>query len=84
MKKINLSITGCMGRMGKHLIKSSQKDNRFKLVSLTENKIIEKKISGIKIEQNTTKAFEKSDLIIDFTIPSCTLDLLKIFNQTVL
>ena len=81
MKKINLSITGCMGRMGKHLIKSSQKDNRFKLVSLTENKIIEKKISGIKIEQNTTKAFEKSDLIIDFTIPSCTLDLLKIASK---
>ena len=26
MKKINLSITGCLGRMGKQLIKSSKKN----------------------------------------------------------
>ena len=44
MKKINLSITGCMGRMGQQLIKSSKKNKNFKLVSLTENKIINKKI----------------------------------------
>ena len=48
MKKINLSITGCMGRMGQQLIKSSKIIRNFKLVSLTENKIINKKISGIK------------------------------------
>ena len=48
MKKINLSITGCMGRMGQQLIKSSKNNKNFKLVSLTENKIINKKISGIK------------------------------------
>ena len=43
MKKINISITGCMGRMGKQLIKSSKKNKSFKLNSITENKIIEKK-----------------------------------------
>ena len=32
MKKINLGITGCMGRMGQQLIKSSKKDIRSKLV----------------------------------------------------
>ena len=31
MKKINLSITGCMGRMGQQLIKNLNKDKRFRL-----------------------------------------------------
>ena len=48
MKKINLAITGCMGRMGQQLIKSANKDKSIKLVALTENKLINKKISGIK------------------------------------
>ena len=48
MKKINLAITGCMGRMGQQLIKSCKNDKNFKLTSLTESKIINKKIAGIK------------------------------------
>ena len=47
MKKINLAITGCLGRMGKQLIKSSKNNKNFKLVSLTENRKIYKKIYGI-------------------------------------
>ena len=43
MKKINLTITGCMGRMGQQLIKSTNKNKIFKLVSLTENRKINKK-----------------------------------------
>ena len=30
MKKINLAISGCMGKMGQQLIKSSKKDKNFK------------------------------------------------------
>jgi len=78
MKKINLAISGCMGRMGKQLIKSSKKDGNFNLTALTENKIINKKISGILPVQNSEQAFEKSDVIIDFTVPKCTLEILKI------
>jgi 4-hydroxy-tetrahydrodipicolinate reductase len=59
MKKINLSITGCMGRMGQQLIKSSKKNKNFKLVSLTENKLINKKIAGIKPSKNNIDAFKK-------------------------
>ena len=44
MKKINLAISGCLGRMGQQLIKSSKSNKNFKLVALTENKIINKKI----------------------------------------
>ena len=69
MKKINLAITGCMGRMGQQLIKSSKSDKNFKLVALTENRIINKKISGIRPDLNTENAFKKANLIIDFTIP---------------
>jgi 4-hydroxy-tetrahydrodipicolinate reductase len=78
MKKINLTITGCMGRMGQQLIKSSKKNKNFKLVSLTENKIINKKIAGIKLDLNNIEAFKKTNVIIDFTIPKCTLQVLKI------
>ena len=78
MKKINLAITGCMGRMGQQLIKSSKLDKNFSLVTLTENRIINKKINGVKPSINTEKAFKNANLIIDFTVPKCTLELLKI------
>ena len=78
MKKINLAITGCMGRMGQQLIKSSKINKNFRLVSLTENKIINKKILGIKPNLNTENAFKKASVIIDFTTPKCTLEVLKI------
>jgi 4-hydroxy-tetrahydrodipicolinate reductase len=73
MKKINLSITGCMGRMGQQLIKSSKSNKHFKLVSLTENKIINKRISGIKPSLNNIESFKNTNVIKDFTIPKCTL-----------
>ncbi len=76
-RKINLSITGCLGRMGQQLIMSAIKDNRFKIVSLTENKIFKKKISGLLPELNSEEAFMKTDIIIDFTVPKCTLEVLK-------
>jgi len=78
MKKINLAVTGCMGRMGQQLIKSSKKNKNFKLVTLTENRLIHKKFNGIKPEFNSDKAFKKIDVIIDFTVPECTLEILKI------
>tara|TARA_B100002019_G_scaffold254700_1_gene236912 strand:- start:1314 stop:2090 length:777 start_codon:yes stop_codon:yes gene_type:complete len=81
MKKINLAISGCMGRMGQQLIKSANKSKAFKLVSLTENRKINKKILGIKPELNSVDAFKKANIIIDFTIPKCTLEILKIATK---
>jgi len=78
MSKINLTITGCMGRMGQQLIKSAKKDRSLKIVSLTENRLITKKISGIRPSLNTEEAFKKANLIIDFTVPKCTFEVLKI------
>ena len=82
MKKINLAITGCMGRMGQQLIKSSKKNKDFKLVALTENRLINKKFNGIKPEFNSNVAFKKTDVIIDFTVPVCTLETVSYTHLT--
>ena len=81
MKKINLAITGCLGRMGQQLIRSSIKNKNFKLVALTENRLVNKKFNKVKPELNSEDAFKKTDVIIDFTVPSCTLEMLKIASK---
>jgi len=81
MKKINLAISGCLGRMGQQLIKSSNSNKNFKLVALTENRPINKKIAGINLNLNTELAFKKADVIVDFTVPKCTFDILKIASK---
>ena len=81
MKKINIAITGCLGRMGQQLIKSVKKNNDFKLVAITENKKMDKKIYGLKINRNEEQIFKNAQLIIDFTIPKCTFQILKIATK---
>jgi len=81
MKKINLAISGCMGRMGQQLIKSSKNNKSFRLVTLTENRSVNKKFNGIRPELNSNIAFQKIDIIIDFTVPDCTLEILKIATK---
>ena len=81
MKKINLAVTGCLGRMGQQIIKSTKLDKRFKLVSVTENRVINKKISGIRPQLNNENAFKKANIIIDFTLPKCTFQVLKIASK---
>ena len=86
MKKINLTITGCLGRMGQQIIKSSKLDKSFKIVSLTESKIVKKKINGININLNNEDALKKTNVIIDFTVPKCTFEILNLaskFNKKV-
>ena len=81
MSKVKLAISGCMGRMGQQLVKSSRIDKGFKLTALTENRLIKKKISGIKPSLNHENSFKDVDLIIDFTIPKCTFEILKIASK---
>ena len=81
MKKINLSISGCMGRMGQQLIKSLKRNKNFQLISLTENRIINEKISGINPTTNNIEAFKKTNVIIDFTVPKCTIEILRIASK---
>jgi len=51
------------------------------LVSLTENRIINKKISGLRPQLNSVYAFKNANIIIDFTIPKCTLEVLRIASK---
>ena len=81
MRKIKLAVTGCMGRMGQQIIKSVKSNKNFTITVLTENKLINKKINGININLNDEKSFKKADVIIDFTVPKCTFEVLKIATK---
>ena len=70
-----------MGRMGRQLVKSIKSDRDTKLVGLTENILIKKTISGIKPQLNNDNVFKKTDVIIDFTVPKCTFEVLKIASK---
>ena len=76
MKKINITITGALGRMGKILIKRISKKKNLKLFSLTDIKS-GKKVNGIKIQKNNLEAFKKTDVIIDFSRPKASLEILS-------
>ena len=70
-----------MGRMGQQLIKSVKKDKNFKLVTLTENRKINKRIKNIRVSLNDEETIKKANLIIDFTTPKCTFEILKIASK---
>ena len=76
MKKINITITGALGRMGKILIKRISKNKNLKLFSLTDLKS-GKSINGIKTQKNSLEAFKKTDVIIDFSRPKASLEILN-------
>ena len=67
--------------MGQQIIESVKKDKNFKLIAITERKKINKKIYGIKVNLNNEQVFKKTNLIIDFTIPKCTFQVLKIASK---
>jgi 4-hydroxy-tetrahydrodipicolinate reductase len=76
MKKINITITGALGKMGKILIKRISKNKNLKLFSLTDVKS-GKTINGIKTQKNSVEAFKKTDIIIDFSRPKASLEILN-------
>jgi 4-hydroxy-tetrahydrodipicolinate reductase len=76
MKKINITITGALGRMGKILIKRISKNKNLKLFSLTDIKV-GKNLRGIKIQKNNLNAFKKTDIIIDFSRPKASIEILN-------
>jgi 4-hydroxy-tetrahydrodipicolinate reductase len=76
MKKINITITGALGRMGKILIKRLSTNKKLKLFSLTDLKS-GKIINGIKTQKNNLEAFKKTDVIIDFSRPKASLEILN-------
>ena len=76
MKKINITITGALGKMGKILIKRISKNKNLKLFSLTDLKS-GKNIDGIKTQKNNLEAFKRTDVIIDFSRPEASIEILN-------
>ena len=76
MKKTNITVVGALGRMGKILINRISKNNNLKLLSLTDLKS-NKTLNGIKIQKNSLEAFKKTDVIIDFSRPKVSIEILN-------
>ena len=77
MTKINISIAGALGRMGKILIKKINDNKNLKLCSLTDINT-GKFLQNVKIQSNSLKAFSNADLIIDFSRPKGSLKVIAL------
>jgi 4-hydroxy-tetrahydrodipicolinate reductase len=76
MKKIKITITGALGRMGRILINRISKNKNLRLYTLTDIKV-GKKLKGIKIQNNNLNAFKQTDVIIDFSTPKSSIEILN-------
>jgi len=79
MKKIKITISGGLGRMGSLLIKKTLQDKKLSLESVTEQREIKK--NGIPFKKNSTESLKNTNVIIDFTRPACTSEILKIATK---
>lgn len=80
MKKIKIIICGGLGRMGKVLIKQINKNKKFILSGITDIRA-GKNFKNIKIRKNSIEAFENADVIIDFSKPNSSLEVIKYANK---
>ena len=80
MKKIKISICGALGKMGLILIKRAQQYQNLELHSATDKKT-KKLFNKIEIKKNSLKVFEKTQVIIDFSNPKSTMQILKYANK---
>ena len=76
MKRINITIAGALGRMGRILINQISKNKNLKLSSLTDLRV-GKKIKGLKVQNNSLEAFKTTDVIIDFSRPKSSMQILN-------
>jgi len=76
MKKIKISICGGLGRMGKILIKKILKNKNLTLYSVTDI-IIKKSSNNTIVQKNSLNAFKNTDVIIDFSRPKASLEVLN-------
>ena len=80
MKKIKISICGALGKMGLILIKRIQQYQNLELHSATDKKT-KKLFNKFQIKKNSVKVFEKTQVIIDFSNPKSTMQILEYANK---
>ena len=84
MNSINIGVFGPAGRMGQDVIQQLKNFNSFELSYLCEKKghrSVGKRIFEMQVEDNIDELIKKSDVIIDFTIPLATINLLEKMNK---
>ncbi|MCM8817888.1 MAG: 4-hydroxy-tetrahydrodipicolinate reductase [Candidatus Omnitrophica bacterium] len=84
MEKINLIVSGAGGRMGSLIIKLAQKDESFFVkggIEAKKHPLVGKKLDGIEIYDNLEKVLEEKDVLIDFSVPSATMDFIKTVKE---
>ena len=84
MKKIKIGIFGPGGRMGRDLLEQIENFNSLELTVLCEkekHKDVGKTVSGIVIGDDINNLIKYSDVIIDFTVPEATINLLKVMHD---
>ena len=79
-RKIKIIISGCKGRMGKKLLLELKKNKYFELIGLTD-KNPGGKINNIKINTNNSDLIKKTDIIIDFSRPVASIELINIAKK---
>ena len=80
MKIVKISICGGLGKMGKLLISKVMKNKKLKLESITDKKNTIS-IQGINIQGNNINSFKNTDVIVDFSRPEATMQILKIAKR---
>jgi len=74
MKKIiKVTIVGGLGRMGRIIAKKIRNNKKFKLNNINEEKN--------KLSTENIKIIKKTDVIIDFSRPNGTMQIIKIANK---
>jgi len=80
MKKVRISIAGALGRMGKILIKRINDNKNLKLCSLTDVDT-SRSLQNIKIQKNSIEAFSNADVIIDFSKPQGSMNVIDLATK---
>ena len=72
---INVLVNGCNGKMGQEVIKAVQNDNNFEVLCGVDVKDTGEYIFPVYTKIEDIK--DKPDVIIDFSIPKATMNILK-------
>ncbi len=85
MKIIKVGILGPDGRMGREIIKQSEAYKQISLSYLCErkkHKSVGTEISGLTVYDTIDNLINESDVIIDFSVPTATINLMKKINKS--
>lgn len=79
MEKIKVLLNGCTGRMGKEVIDCISENSEFEIVCGFSQKVVNTFPFPVYNDTNSIK--EKTDVIIDFSVPSATLHILNFAKE---